>query len=404
MTQDLPLAGVRVLELATVVAAPTASRIMAAYGARVIKVEAPNGDLLRPLGTAHQLPAEDGNNPLFDLFNAGKELVSMDLKTTEGMTLFHRLLARSDVFITNVRMRSLEKMGLGYEALKEAYPRLIYAHFSGLGLTGPDADRPGFDTTAFWLRSGACRDWLTPGAFPMRPAFGFGDLATANAFLSGILMALLGRQATGHGTMLSTSLQHSGIWCSASAVVNSQYGKEYPTARHEPWDPFSDYYECADGEWLAIVEKEYTRDKAVLARLFDMPELLSDPRLSTLATMRQSGMRSGISRRMEALMRTRPAHEWAALLDANDIPNERLRHYREIADDPQANANDVFDRLTYPDGKTAALPTPPIRFSDFGRHETRPAGVIGADTDKVLRELGCSDEDIVILHEKKIVT
>lgn len=157
MTQDLPLAGVRVLELATVVAAPTAARIMAAYGAQVIKVEAPNGDLLRPLGTAHQLPAEDGNNPLFDLFNAGKELAAINLKTPEGMALFHRLLARSDVFITNVRMRSLEKMGLGYETLKEAYPRLIYAHFSGFGLTGPDVDRPGFDSTAFWLRSGASR-------------------------------------------------------------------------------------------------------------------------------------------------------------------------------------------------------------------------------------------------------
>lgn len=103
-------------------------------------------------------------------------------------------------------------------------------------------------------------------------------------------------------------------------------------------------------------------------------------------------------------MRTRPAQEWTALLDANDIPNERLRHYREIADDAQANANDVFDRLTYSDGKTAAMPTPPIRFSDFGRRETRPTGAIGADTDKVLRELGYSDGDIVVLHEKKAVT
>lgn len=404
MTQDLPLAGVRVLELATVVAAPTAARIMAAYGAQVIKVEAPNGDLLRPLGTAHQLPAEDGNNPLFDLFNAGKELAAINLKTPEGMALFHRLLARSDVFITNVRMRSLEKMGLGYETLKEAYPRLIYAHFSGFGLTGPDVDRPGFDSTAFWLRSGASQDWLTPGAFPLRPSFAFGDLATANAFLSGILMALLGRQTTGHGTMLSTSLHHSGIWCSASAVLNSQYGKEYPADRYAPWDPFSNYYECADGEWIAIMEKEYSRDKATMARLFDMPELLSDPRLATLAAMRQSGALAEISRKMEALMRTRPAQEWTALLDANDIPNERLRHYREIADDAQANANDVFDRLTYSDGKTAAMPTPPIRFSDFGRRETRPTGAIGADTDKVLRELGYSDGDIVVLHEKKAVT
>lgn len=403
MMQNLPLTGIRVLELATVVAAPTVARIMATYGAKVIKVEAPSGDLLRPLGTGHQLPAEDGNNPLYDLFNSGKEMAAINLKTEEGMTVFHRLLRESDVFITNVRMRSLEKMGLGYETLKEKYPQLIYAHFSGFGLTGPDVDRPGFDSTAFWLRSGASQDWLTPGAFPVRPSFAFGDLASANAFLSGILMALLGRQTTGHGTMISTSLHHSGIWYSASAVLNSQYGTMYPAERYAPWDPFSDCYECADGEWLAVMEKEYSRDKATLARIFDMPELLTDPRLTSLSTMRESGALVALSQKMEALMRTRPAHEWEALLDANDIPNERLRHYREVADDVQANANGVFDQVTYPDGKTAAMPTPPIRFSDYGRQVTQPSGGIGADTDKVLRDLGYSEQDVTMLRNKKAV-
>ena len=403
MTQDLPLKGIRVLELATVVAAPTVARIMATYGAKVIKIEAPNGDLLRPLGTAHQLPAEDGNNPLFDLFNSGKELAAINLKTKEGMALFHELLAQSDVFISNVRMRSLEKMGLGYENLKARYPQLIYAHFSGFGLTGPDVDRPGFDSTAFWLRSGGSQDWLTPGAFPVRPSFAFGDLTTANAFLSGILMALLGRQATGHGTMVSTSLHHSGIWYSASAVLNSQYGKEYPVDRYAPWDPFSDYYECADGEWLAVMEKEYSRDKETMARIFDMPELLTDPRLANLGTMRDSGAMAEISHKVEAIMRTRTAQEWAAILDANDVPNERLRHYREIASDEQANVNGVFDQVTYPDGKTAAMPTPPIRFSEYGKQATCPTAGVGADTDKVLRDLGYSDNDITALREAKVI-
>ena len=403
MVQNLPLSGVRVLELATVVAAPTVARIMATYGAKVIKIEAPNGDLLRPLGTAHQLPAEDGNNPLFDLFNSGKELAAINLKTKEGMELFHQLLAQSDVFITNVRMRSLEKMGLGYEDLKGRYPQLIYAHFSGFGLTGPDVDRPGIDSTAFWLRSGGSQDWLTPGAFPVRPSFAFGDLTTANAFLSGILMALLGRQATGHGTMVSTSLHHSGIWCSASAVVNSQYGKEYPVDRYAPWDPFSDYYECADGEWLAVMEKEYSRDKETMARIFDMPELLTDPRLADLGTMRDTGVMAEISHKVEAIMRTRTAQEWAAILDANDVPNERLRHYCEIADDEQANVNGVFDQVTYPDGKIAAMPTPPIRFSEYGKQATRPTAGVGADTDKVLRNLGYSDHDIAALREAKVI-
>lgn len=403
MAQELPLSGIRVLELATVVAAPTVARIMAMYGAKVIKVEAPGGDLLRPLGTGHQLPAQDGNNPLFDLFNAGKELAAIDLKSSEGMAVFHRLLAQSDVFITNVRMQSLKKMGLDYDTLEAQYPQLIYAHFSGFGLLGPDVNRPGFDSTAFWLRSGASQDWLTPGAFPVRPSFAFGDLTTANAFLSGILMALLARQTTHHGTLVSTSLHHSGIWHSASAVLNSQYGKEYPVDRYAPWDPFSDYYECADGEWIAVMEKEYSRDKTTLAQIFNMPELLTDPRMATLGTMRESGVLAEISCKMEALMLTRPAREWMTLLDANDIPNERLLHYREIADDAQADANGVFDYVTYPDGKCAAMPTPPIRFSAYDRSVTCPTGAVGTDTDQILRELGCSSEEIAALHESGAV-
>lgn len=403
MEQSLPLEGVKVLELATVVAAPTAARIMATYGAHVIKVEAPNGDLLRPVGAGHQLPTEPDNNPLYDLFNSGKEMIALDLKKPEGMAIFHRLLSECDIFLTNVRMKSLEKMGLGYEMLKRKYPRLIYAHFSGFGLTGPDVDRPGFDSTAFWLRSGPSLDWLTPGATPLHPSFAFGDLVTSGSFLSGILMALYARGNTGHGTLVSTSLHQSGIWCSASAVLNSQYGKEYPADRYAPWDPFSDYYECADGEWLAVMEKEYSRDKGTLARILDMPELLEDPNCENLTTMRQSGMIAVITRKMEALMLTRPCAQWEALFNANDIPNERLRHYKDIPHDLQAAANDVFDYVNYPDGQSPAMATPPIRFSDYGKLPTQQTGYIGADTDTILQRLGYSADEIAKLREKGAV-
>lgn len=401
--QELPLKGIKVLELATVVAAPTVARMMASYGADVIKVESPSGDLLRSIGAGFCLPVEPDNNPLYDLCNSGKKMVALDLKKPEGMAVFHKLLAQSDVFVTNVRMRSLEKMGLGYDNLKEKYPRLIYGHFSGFGLTGPDVDRPGFDSTAFWLRSGASQDWLTPGAFPLRPSFAFGDLATASSFLSGILMALYGRSSTGHGTLVSTSLQHSGIWCSACAVLDSQYGREYPVSRYQPWNPFSDLYECADGEWLAVMEKEYVRDKATMARILDLPELLNDPRYQDLATMRESGVTEVLSRKLEALMRSRPCKEWERLFDENDIPNERLLHYREIPQDAQAVANNVFDRISYKDGATPAFATPPIRFSDYGKRDTEQAGYIGADTDTVLAELGFSPEQIRKLRESSVI-
>lgn len=114
------------------------------------------------------------------------------------------------MFLTNVRYKGLERMGLDYDTLKVKYPRLVYAHFSGFGLKGEDADRAGYDMTAFWMRSGALLDWLLPGSFPMRPTFAFGDIATAAYFLSGIMMALYARGTTGKGTMVSTSLLNAG--------------------------------------------------------------------------------------------------------------------------------------------------------------------------------------------------
>jgi crotonobetainyl-CoA:carnitine CoA-transferase CaiB-like acyl-CoA transferase len=396
----LPLTGVKVLELATVVAAPTVGRIMASYGAEVVKVEGPGGDLLRPVGRGQSLPAEADNNPLFDLYNTGKRMISLNLKTLEGMEVFHRLLAQSDVLVSNIRMQSLVKMHLDYDALKERYPRLIYAHFSGFGLKGPDVNRPGFDATAFWLRNGPSQDWLTPGSFPMRPTFGFGDLATASAFLSGILMALYARQTTGRGTMVSTSLQASGIWCSAASILSAQYGKEYPADRHEPWDPFSDLYQCADGQWLAVMEKEYSRDKATISKIFDLPELLTDPDYLDLPTMRQTGTLVKLSQKMEHIMLNKTCPEWEAILDANDIPNERLRHYSETSTDRQALANGCFDHVTYPDGKCPAMPVPPINFSSYGRRPTDRTHRMGSDTDAVLSSLEYTDAQIAALREK----
>lgn len=402
--QSLPLTGINVIELATVVAAPTVGRMLAAYGANVIKIETPPyGDLLRAMSKGHQLPATDYNNPLFDVFNSGKKTISINLKSEKGMEAFHKLLGKADIFISNIRMKSLVNMGLEYDTLKEKYPRLIYSHFSGFGLEGPDADRPGFDMTAFWLRSGAILDWVIPGSFAMRPTFGFGDLATAGSFLSGILMALYARNTTNHGTLVSTSLLASGIWCNATSVVNAQpqYGKECPLDRYHPWDPFSDFYECKGGEWIALMEKGYATDKVIFAKLFDMPELMTDPNLAALIIMRESDAVAGIVAKVEKLMLAKTADEWCEIFDANDIPNEKLRHFKEIYKDAQAWANGCFEEVSYPDGAKTAMPMPPILFSDYSRNGYTINGPVGEDTDEVFRSIGYSNEEIRDMRSKK---
>ena len=189
--KKMPLEGIRVVELATVVAAPTASRVLCAFGAEVIKVETKIGDEMRRAGEFEMVVCEDDKNPLFTIQNSGKRLTSIDLKNPDGKAAFLRLLETADVFLTNVRLPSLGRLGLDYETLHKAYPGLVYAHFSGFGPKGPDAAKPGFDSTAFWLRSGPMADWQVPGSFPFTPTYAFGDMATSSAFLSGILMAII---------------------------------------------------------------------------------------------------------------------------------------------------------------------------------------------------------------------
>ena len=198
---NMPLAGVRVVELATVVAAPTTSRMLCAYGAEVVKVETLYGDEMRRAGKTELTPYEDYKNPLFTVHNSNKRLTSINFKDPEGKAALLKLIGEADVFITNVREASLRRSGLDYDTLRESFPQLIYAHFSGFGPKGPVASNPGFDSTGFWLRSGPMADWQVEGSFPFVPTYAFGDMATSSVLLSGILMALLGREKTGCGMM-----------------------------------------------------------------------------------------------------------------------------------------------------------------------------------------------------------
>lgn len=406
MSNRLPLDGIKVVELATIVAAPTCGRLLADFGADVVKIETPDsGDMLRAIGDMHWLPAEPGNNPMFDNFNTGKKLTAVNLNKPEGKEILFRLLEDADVFISNTRMRSLEKMGLGYDDLKERFPGLVYAHFSGFGLDGPDKDRPGYDTTAFWMRTGAVLDMVPAGDFPARPSFAFGDISTASYFLNGILIALLGRERTGKGTLVSTSLYNAGIWMNGSYVINTQpqYGHKLPEDRYEPWNPFCECYKCSDGKWLCVIAKMYPNDRPMLAEIFDMPQLVEDPDLATISSMKKSGKEPEIVRQVEKVMATRTSDEWIAIFDERDIPYEIIRHIDEIPGDEHAWANGFLETVDYPDGSKTVMPVPPIVMPEYGKRPFKLSGGIGQNTDEIMTSLGYSEEDISILKANGVI-
>lgn len=398
---NMPLAGVRVVELATVVAAPTTSRMLCAYGAEVVKVETLYGDEMRRAGKTELTPYEDYKNPLFTVHNSNKRLTSINFKDPEGKAALLKLIGEADVFITNVREASLRRSGLDYDTLRESFPQLIYAHFSGFGPKGPVASNPGFDSTGFWLRSGPMADWQVEGSFPFVPTYAFGDMATSSVLLSGILMALLGREKTGCGTKVETSLFASGIWCNSVGVVETQFERRHLNPDpFRPADPFDTTYKCADGKWIGVYVNEYKKDKAKLAKLLGMEDILEDPRYDDIATLAESGVIVEAVKRCNEIFLTRTSAEWRELLSANSVSCEVMQSTCDVSRDSQAIENHYVEELEFADGLKVMMPCPPVHFSEYTRRPYEPTGEIGKDTDAVFASLGYSGEEIARLREK----
>lgn len=401
----MPLEGIRVVELATVVAAPTAGRMLCAYGAEVIKVETAIGDEMRRAGEFEMVICEDDKNPLFTIQNSGKTLTSINLKNPDGKEAFLRLLDTADVFLTNVRAASLGRLGLDYETLHERFPQLIYAHFSGFGPKGPAANNPGFDSTAFWLRTGPLADWQAPGSFPFTPTYAFGDMATSSVLLSGILMALLGRERTGQGTLVNTSLFASGIWCNAIGVVSHQprFGGERVNDPLRPSDPFCHFYKCADGRWIGVFDNEYRRELPKFAQLFDMPDIVDDPRCASLEALQQTDAVAEVTARLNEKFRTRTSQEWLDYLNENNVSCELMRKISDVYTDEQAIANGYVREVTFKDDLKVMMPCPPVHFSEYTTRPYVSAGKLGKDTDAVFHELGYSDDEIQAMRDEKAI-
>jgi crotonobetainyl-CoA:carnitine CoA-transferase CaiB-like acyl-CoA transferase len=402
-----PLEGIKVLELATFIAAPIASRMMCDFGAEVTKIESLGGDPMREVGIQENVACDDDKNPLFTLTNSNKQLISVDIKTQSGKEVISKLLAQTDVFITNVRMKSLEKMGLDYESIKMKFPQLIYAHFSGYGLKGPAANYPGFDSTAFWLRSGPMSDWQEKDAFPMHPTYAFGDIATSSVFLNGILLALHGRERTNQGTLVNASLYASGIWDNAIAVIETQeqFGKNRDQRPDplEPVDPFSAYYKCKDGKWIGVFCNTYQGDMEKFAKLFNITDIMNDPRCIDTPTLHKTKAIREVVSRINKIMLSKTSDEWNRIFIDNNISNEIAYGASDVHKDIQARENNYLEEVEFADELMVWMPTSPIQLSNFEKRACKSSGRIGEDTDAVMKELKYTEEEIKQLKEDKVI-
>lgn len=251
------LRDLRVIELATYIAAPGAAGIMADWGADVIKIESPDGDPMR--GFFDTLGSDQAANPVFELDNRGKRSVVLDIRTPAGRDAAKALVRDADIFLTNVRPAGLARAGLDYDSLKAVNPRLIYCSLTGYGLEGPDADRPGMDVAAFWSRAGVGAITAPKGAEPFPIRTGMGDHVTSLATVAAVLAAVHERQRTGVGRLVETSLLRTGVYAIGSDMaIQLRFGKLASTRPRreavQPW-PISSRPATAAGSacWPARV-------------------------------------------------------------------------------------------------------------------------------------------------------
>ena len=390
------LEGIKVVELSTYVAVPTCGRMLADMGADVIKVESPRGDTWRIHGANNGITATEEENPLFDLFNSGKRGIVLDLKNPRGLALLYQLLEGADIFLTNTRMKSLKKLGLAPETLRGKFPRLIYGALSGFGERGPEREEPGFDSVAFWAKTGFLADMTTrtDNTLPVMHPTSVGDAATAAILLNGVLAALLQRERTGRGDYVTTSLYNTGIWLMGGMVIMAQdrYGVRYPKSREEG-GAFRGQFKCADGEWVMVMILDEGKYADAYFEVLGRGDLADDPRFSTIAARRLH--KPELFAIVEPIFLERTCDDWLQRLKAKDIPCTRVNHFRDVSHSEQAWVNGFVEEFQFRNGETCVMPCPPIRMASQGETPgSRPAPLLGEHTGEVLAGLGLSGKEL----------
>lgn len=390
-----PLEGIRVVEMATFIAAPCTARFLADLGAEVIKVEPPMGDPLRYTAVNEGRPLDQKENTSYDLENAGKTCISLNTKSEEGREALEKLLAAADVFICNWRQSPLKRAGLDWETLHEKYPKLVYGYVSGYGEKGPDKDLPGFDFTAFYARGGILGPLRDKNSLPMLTVQGFGDHQVAMNLAAGVLAALFKAKMTGEGDHVVVSLFHSAIWDISLMLQASQYGADstqYPMERWKLGNPLVLCYETADGQWLQIAMPQYDRHYPILMNAMGYPELADDARYYPQKNLIPN--REEFSAWITAEFKKKTCDEWCKLLDANDLPYAIAQEWDSLLEDKQAWASDCFYEMSYSNGNKRTLVRPPILFDQMGLPPYERGPYLGEQTKDILGELGYSAEAI----------
>jgi crotonobetainyl-CoA:carnitine CoA-transferase CaiB-like acyl-CoA transferase len=403
MTSVEIFGGVRVVELAQYVMVPSTGAMLADFGAEVIKVETPGiGDPYRNL----VVDVRGAGRPNYSLEqnNRGKKSIALDLKAPAGLALFYRLIETADVFLTSLRPGALKRMGLDVADLRKRNPRLIYARANGLGFKGAEADKPGFDASAFWSRGGFAH-LLTPlsGEFIRQPR-ALGDHSAAMNLAFGVAGALFRRATTGEPSLIETSLLATAAWVLSNDLVAAQDGAHDTNLQRKAVErnPLVGTYRTRDGRWIQLVFLEPQRYWPSLCVALGRTDLSADPRYADAKARTANGVE--LLALLSEIFAAKDWAEWRPSFDCLDAPWELVRSIEDVFTDPQTIANGHIFELGTTDGTPVKLVASPLTVDGMPGTGERLAPDCGQHTDALLAECGISPLEIESLRRAGVLS
>jgi formyl-CoA transferase len=398
MPTESLFSGLKVVDCASYIAGPAATTVLADFGADVVKIEPPGiGDPYRFLYKTPPNPALD-ENYYWELTNRNKRGLCLDLKHPQASEVIRRLATWADVFVTNYPPKVRHGLKVAYEDLSPLNPRLIYADITGYGEAGPEADKPGFDLTAFWARSGLMEFTRNAGSPPTIPIPGSGDHATAITLYSAIVTALYRRERTGEGSSVSTSLIAEGAWMTGPWLHAALNGAQFELLdRRRSKNPLgAETYQTADGRWLILCLLSGDRDWPILAKAIRREDLLEDPRFATGKDRARHA--ELLITELDGTFASRPLSEWKSVLDAARLAYGVVQVPAEIVSDPQLFANGIVVQMAGEVTESRYTVSNPLTIRDAAKVAPRRAPRLGEHSHDVLRDLGFDPAEIAELQ------
>ena len=404
-----PMDGVRVLEVAQFTFVPAAGAVLADWGADVIKVEhAETGDAQRGLSALMGMPVGSGSfAPLMEHPNRGKRSIGLALEQPGALQVLHELIRTSDVFLTNFLPAARRRLGIELDDVRKINPDIIYVRGSGFGAAGPDSEKGGYDSTAFWARAGSAVG-TTPVDYDglcVMPAGAYGDSLGGMTIAGGIAGALFARERTGETSVIDVSLLGVGSWANALSVGFALLEGSPPERRapgnSAPTNPLVGNYRTADDRWLVLAMLQPGRYWPEFCQHIDREDLITDQRFATVEAL--MGNAPAAAEIVQEVLAARPLAEWIARFAGMEGQWAIAQDPWEVGQDPALRANGLIAEVLDSEGTARELVANPVQFDEKPVQITR-APQFAEHTDDILRALGKSDDELIDLKISGAVT